>query len=137
MTDREFLIKHQEHEITASVGYVRNLDEHIALRFAEIYRDNVDRKYVFTKYCGDCVMDLVKRVYQWFRNEETKANAAQPAETTQGKENAPEGVQDSQDGPGGTNSPAGVGDSKDSGRTRPAKDSKGKPAGKEGKETKV
>jgi hypothetical protein len=128
MTDREFLIKHQEHEITASVGYVRNLDEHIALRFAEIYRNNVDRKYVFTKYCGDCVMDLVKRVYQWFRNEETKANAHQPAETTQGKENAPKGIQDSQDGSGGTNSPAGDGDSKDSSGTRQKKGGKGSPS---------
>jgi hypothetical protein len=44
-------------------GFVRNLDIDILNMYEHIYREYLDPNFVLTKWCSDCVMDMIKRLY--------------------------------------------------------------------------
>jgi hypothetical protein len=51
---------------TIQNGYMRNLDIHLLNKYEEIYRENLDPQFVMTKWCSGCVMETVKRLYDYY-----------------------------------------------------------------------
>ena len=51
---------------TIQNGYVRNLDIHLLNMYEHIYRENLDPNFVLTKWCSSCVMENLKRLYEYY-----------------------------------------------------------------------
>lgn len=51
---------------TIQNGYVRNLDIHLLNMYEHIYRENLDANFVLTKWCSSCVMENLKRLYEYY-----------------------------------------------------------------------
>jgi hypothetical protein len=51
---------------TIQNGYVRNLDIHLLNMYEHIYRENLDSQFVMTKWCSGCVMETLKRLYDFY-----------------------------------------------------------------------
>ena len=45
---------------------VRNLDLDMLLMYENIYKLYLDERFVLTKWCSNCVMDMLKRVYEYY-----------------------------------------------------------------------
>jgi len=45
---------------------VRNLDLDMLVMYEHIYRLYIDERFVLTKWCSSCVMDMLKRVYEYY-----------------------------------------------------------------------
>ena len=44
-------------------GFVRNLDLELLQMYEHIYKTYLDQSFVLTKWCSNCVMDMIKRLY--------------------------------------------------------------------------
>lgn len=51
---------------TIQNGYVRNLDIHILNMYEHIYKEYLDKNFVLTKWCSDCVFSTLKRLYDYY-----------------------------------------------------------------------
>lgn len=51
---------------TIQNGYVRNLDIHLLNMYEHIYREYLDSQFVLTKWCSSCVMENLKRLYEYY-----------------------------------------------------------------------
>ena len=51
---------------TIQNGYVRNLDIYLLNMYEHIYRENLDSQFVLTKWCSSCVMENLKRLYEYY-----------------------------------------------------------------------
>lgn len=51
---------------TIQNGYVRNLDIYLLNMYEHIYRENLDANFVLTKWCSSCVMENLKRLYEYY-----------------------------------------------------------------------
>lgn len=51
---------------TIQNGYVRNLDIHILNMYEHIYKEYLDKHFVLTKWCSDCVFSTLKRLYDYY-----------------------------------------------------------------------
>jgi hypothetical protein len=51
---------------TIQNGYVRNLDIYLLNMYEHIYRENLDSQFVLTKWCSSCVMETLKRLYEYY-----------------------------------------------------------------------
>lgn len=60
--------------ITATNGYIRNLDEGVKTQFANIKNRVLEPGFVLNAWCGDCVFNMVKEVLAAF-SEYQAANA--------------------------------------------------------------
>lgn len=62
----DILNQHREHYDTLRTsGYIRNLDDPLKKSLQLIYNEAVGPER-FTRWCGDCVADMVQRLYRAF-----------------------------------------------------------------------
>jgi hypothetical protein len=62
----DFLELHIINRETIAAGYVKNLDNQILHTYESIYKQYIDADYILTKWCGACVYDCLKRVYDYY-----------------------------------------------------------------------
>jgi len=63
---KDYLEEHIGNYHTIQNGYVRNLDIHLLNMYEHIYRENLDSQFVMTKWCSSCVMETLKRLYEYY-----------------------------------------------------------------------
>jgi len=63
---KDYLEEHICNYHTIQNGYVRNLDIHLLNMYEHIYRENLDSQFVMTKWCSSCVMETLKRLYEYY-----------------------------------------------------------------------
>ena len=64
--EREFMQSHIFNYETIKSGYVRNLDVSVLNEYEKIYKNYLDKNFVLTKWCSDCVYDTLKRLYEYY-----------------------------------------------------------------------
>jgi hypothetical protein len=63
---KDFLEANIANYHTIQNGYVRNLDIYLLNMYEHIYRENLDSQFVLTKWCSSCVMENLKRLYEYY-----------------------------------------------------------------------
>ena len=66
--DRNFMEENITNHHTIENGYMRNIDIHLLNRYELIYQTYLDKNFILTKWCGACVLDMVKRLYYYYHN---------------------------------------------------------------------
>lgn len=66
LKDRIYLKEHYNNYETAQSGYLRNLDLSIMKMYEQLYQKYIDKGFILTIWCGDCRMDMVKRLYAYY-----------------------------------------------------------------------
>lgn len=64
--EKDFMQEHSFNYETIKSGYVRNLDISVLNEYERIYRQYLDKNFVLTKWCSDCVYDTLKRLYEYY-----------------------------------------------------------------------
>jgi hypothetical protein len=63
---RNFLDQHVGNWHTVQNGYVRNIDLDILKMYEHIYRKYMSADFILTVWCGNCIFDMIKRLYTWY-----------------------------------------------------------------------
>ena len=63
---RNFLDDHVGNWHTVQNGYVRNIDLDILKMYEHIYRKYMSPDFILTVWCGNCIFDMIKRLYTWY-----------------------------------------------------------------------
>ena len=63
---RKFLDDHVSNWHTVQNGYVRNIDLDILKMYEHIYRKYMSPDFILTVWCGNCIFDMIKRLYTWY-----------------------------------------------------------------------
>ena len=63
---RKFLDDHVGNWHTVQNGYVRNIDLDILKMYEHIYRKYMSPDFILTVWCGNCIFDMIKRLYTWY-----------------------------------------------------------------------
>jgi hypothetical protein len=63
---RNFLDEHVGNWHTVQNGYVRNIDLDILKMYEHIYRKYMSPDFILTVWCGNCIFDMIKRLYTWY-----------------------------------------------------------------------
>ena len=63
---RNFLDQHIGNWHTVQNGYVRNIDLDILKMYEHIYRKYMSPDFILTVWCGNCIFDMIKRLYTWY-----------------------------------------------------------------------
>lgn len=72
--ERDFMQQHIFNYETIKSGYVRNLDISVLNEYERIYRQYLDKNFILTKWCSDCVYDTLKRLYEYYLNLPDESN---------------------------------------------------------------
>lgn len=64
--EKNFMEEHIFNYETIKSGYVRNLDLSVLNEYERIYRSYLDKNFVLTKWCSDCVYETLKRLYEYY-----------------------------------------------------------------------
>ncbi len=54
---------------TVQNGYVRNIDLDILKMYEHIYRKYMSADFILTVWCGNCIFDMIKRLYTWYEEQ--------------------------------------------------------------------
>lgn len=63
IADIQFLQEHINNWHTVQNGYIRNIDMPILKNYEAIYRKYLDPQYICTMWCGNCKMEMIKKLY--------------------------------------------------------------------------
>jgi hypothetical protein len=66
---RKFLDDHVGNWHTVQNGYVRNIDLDILKMYEHIYRKYMSADFILTVWCGNCIFDMIKRLYTWYEEQ--------------------------------------------------------------------
>jgi hypothetical protein len=66
---RNFLDQHIGNWHTVQNGYVRNIDLDILKMYEHIYRKYMSADFILTVWCGNCIFDMIKRLYTWYEEQ--------------------------------------------------------------------
>ena len=66
---RNFLDQHIDNWHTVQNGYVRNIDLDILKMYEHIYRKYMSADFILTVWCGNCIFDMIKRLYTWYESQ--------------------------------------------------------------------
>jgi hypothetical protein len=53
-------------------GYCKHMDHNILGAYESIYRSNLDKHFVLTKWCGHCVFDMMLRLRNYYEENKPK-----------------------------------------------------------------
>jgi hypothetical protein len=90
--DRKFIEDNYIQIESIKLGFVKNMQLHILVRFEQIYRTYVQPGFILNSWCGACVADMMKRLARYwdemienetkFHIEENMAIVEQQSEPT-------------------------------------------------------
>lgn len=65
-SDRDFIIENIIQLESVKLGFVKNMQLHILIRFEQIYKTYVQPGFILNSWCGNCVFDMMKRLaHHW------------------------------------------------------------------------
>ncbi len=65
-SDKDFIQEHIINFTSVRLGFLRNIPIHILNGYESIYRRYLDPNYILTAWCSACVMDMMKRLVQYW-----------------------------------------------------------------------
>lgn len=71
MSDKQFLQEHINNWHTVQNGYIRNIELNILKSYEAIYRKNIDSNFICIVWCGNCKMEMITRLYNYYESLET------------------------------------------------------------------
>lgn len=72
--ESDFMQQHIFNYETIKSGYVRNLDISVLNEYEKIYRQYLDKNFILTKWCSDCVYETLKRLYEYYLSLPDESN---------------------------------------------------------------
>lgn len=72
--EKDFMQQHIFNYETIKSGYVRNLDISVLNEYEKIYRQYLDKNFILTKWCSDCVYETLKRLYEYYLSLPDESN---------------------------------------------------------------
>jgi hypothetical protein len=77
--DIDFCNQHIINFESVKLGFTRNIPFDVLGEYERMYRDYLDREFVLTYWCGECVFDMLKRLIVVFEqsNVQTVQEPAQ------------------------------------------------------------
>jgi hypothetical protein len=77
--DIDFCNQHIINFESVKLGFTRNIPFDVLGEYERMYRDYLDRQFVLTYWCGECVFDMLKRLIVVFEqsNVQTVQEPAQ------------------------------------------------------------
>ncbi len=78
--DIDFCNQHIINFESVKLGFTRNIPFDVLGEYERMYRDYLDRQFVLTYWCGECVFDMLKRLIVVFEqsNVQIVQEPAQP-----------------------------------------------------------
>ena len=78
--DIDFCNQHIINFESVKLGFTRNIPFDVLGEYERMYRDYLDKQFVLTYWCGECVFDMLKRLIVVFEqsNVQTVQEPAQP-----------------------------------------------------------
>ncbi len=78
--DIDFCNQHIINFESVKLGFTRNIPFDVLGEYERMYRDYLDRQFVLTYWCGECVFDMLKRLIVVFEqsNVQIVQETAQP-----------------------------------------------------------
>jgi hypothetical protein len=78
--DIDFCNQHIINFESVKLGFTRNIPFDVLGEYERMYRDYLDRQFVLTYWCGECVFDMLKRLIVVFEqsNVQITKETAQP-----------------------------------------------------------
>jgi hypothetical protein len=78
--DIDFCNQHIINFESVKLGFTRNIPFDVLGEYERMYRDYLDRQFVLTYWCGECVFDMLKRLIVVFEqsNVQVVQETAQP-----------------------------------------------------------
>lgn len=70
----KFIEDHIDNFTAINDGYVKHIDNAILGAYESIYRSNLDKQFVLTKWCGHCVYDMMRRLRDYYEENKPKQN---------------------------------------------------------------
>ncbi len=77
--DLAYLEKNKSHFLTASVDYVR-LDSGTATEFENIYKRNINPRFILTKWCSACILDMVRELAKFYETTKNSHSDSLPSQ---------------------------------------------------------
>jgi len=71
---RNYLDLHRHNYEMVQNGYVRNIDLDILKMYEHIYRKYMSADFILTVWCGNCIFDMIKRLYTWYEEQPKPKN---------------------------------------------------------------
>ena len=72
--DRKFIEENIIQLQSVKLGFVKNMDLHVLVRFEQIYKTYVQPGFVLISWCGNCVFDMMKRLAYYYDDMIAKEN---------------------------------------------------------------
>jgi hypothetical protein len=78
--DIDFCNQHIINFESVKLGFTRNIPFDVLGEYERMYRDYLDRQFVLTYWCGECVFDMLKRLIVVFEqsNVQVVQETSQP-----------------------------------------------------------
>lgn len=67
------------------VGFMKNLPLHILVGYEQIYRKYLDKGFILTSWCANCVADMMKRLIRYWEEYQATKAVAEPIEAPKKK----------------------------------------------------
>ena len=67
----EFLEANKAHSDQIKSEWIENLSGDKVSEYESIYRAHMDKRFMVTKWCKNCVFKMVQRVWNWYENQES------------------------------------------------------------------
>lgn len=80
--DLNFLKENEINFVGVADGYVKHIDHSLLGQYEIIYRKYLDANFVLTKWCGVCVYDMMKRLYNYYCENLNNKQSNEPVKNT-------------------------------------------------------
>lgn len=66
--ERSFLDAHKQYFEQAKMNFLHGFSPYVMTRFEEIHNKYVRPGFVLTPWCSECVIDMVRKLGEWYEN---------------------------------------------------------------------
>ena len=76
--DLEFLQANKVYFEQAKLNFIHGMQPHVRNQFEFIYKKYLDGGFILTTWCGQCVVDMMKRLATWY-DQQTELKHPEPS----------------------------------------------------------
>lgn len=77
-SDLEFLQAHKVYFDQAKLNFIHGMQPHVRNHFEMLYKKYLDKGFILTTWCGQCVVDMMKRLATWY-DQSTELKHPEPS----------------------------------------------------------
>ena len=76
--DLEYLQAHKVYFDQAKLNFIHGMQPHVRNHFEMLYKKYLDKGFILTTWCGQCVVDMMKRLATWY-DQQTELKHPEPS----------------------------------------------------------